>query len=52
MEEEECESKGCGVARKFRADIYLTVGPLNRACFSHEEVSGREWNLREDSKKA
>lgn len=48
---EEYERKDGGVARKFGSDIYLTISTLNRACFSHEEVSGRRWNLREDSKK-
>jgi len=52
MEEEECERKDGGEAQKFESDIYLTSVSLNLACFSHEEVSGRGWNLREDSKKA
>ena len=48
----ECEKKDGGEAQKFGSDIYLTPVPSNRACFSHEEASGREWNLRENSKKA
>lgn len=47
----ECESKDSGGAQKFGTDIYPTKTWLDRACLSHEEVSGREWNLREHSKK-
>ena len=46
--EEEYETKDGGEAPIL--DFYLTPVSLNMSCFSHEEVSRKEWNLREDSK--